>query len=243
MPVRLALLNYTGPAIVDTPFQDLPWHLPSAEREVLHLTPPGGISKEKPTLSETLSYNAESSDTLEFIYTFSRRAVMVGPSTLIIDVSSPEQDDLDVYTHIFKASEDGNILTHLNIPIPHGVPEDVAAKATHNRIFKYWGPSGILRASQRHVSCERSGKSWNTLSHEQVQKVQPGTVVRLEIQLWPTGIVFEASEKLVLKISGESIGIPALPNLVKEVGINRGSHIIHIGGASEARLEFFTIDI
>ncbi|EMD85394.1 hypothetical protein COCC4DRAFT_153175 [Bipolaris maydis ATCC 48331] len=242
VPVRLALLTYTGSPIVDRPFLDLPWHLPSADRDVLHLTHFGGMSKSKPSSPERLSYNSESSEKLEFTHTFTSRVALVGPSTLVIDVSSPNQDDLDIYTHIFKASADGTMLTHLNVPVPDSVPQDIVAKATENRIFKYWGPNGMLRASHRHVSRQKSGKTWNTLSHEKVQKVQPGTIVRLEIQLWPTGIIFEAGENLVLKISGEEIGVPALPQLPKTTGINKGNHVVHVGGDFEARLDIFTID-
>lgn len=168
---------------------------------------------------------------------------IVGPSTLVIHVSAPDHDDLDIYTHIFKADKEGNILSNLNIPIPDGVPAEEQAKLTKNRVFRYWGPDGMLRASRRHVSAEKSGKSWNTLSYERIEKVQPGKVVKLEIQIWPAGIVFEAGEKLILKISGEKLGVPHLPHLPKEPNQNRGKHILHVGGQWESCLQFFTTDI
>ena len=100
----------------------------------------------------------------------------------------------------------------------------------------------MLRASQRHVSPEKSGKTWKTLSHERVQLVSPGEVVRLDVQLWPTGIVFEAGEKLVLKIGGEKLGVPALPHLPNEPNKNRGKHIVHVGGKSDSHFQFFTTE-
>lgn len=167
----------------------------------------------------------------------------MGPSTLVIDISAPEHDDLDVYTHIFKADSKGTIISNKNIPTPEALSAEEETVATMNRVFRYWGPSGVLRASQRHVSMEKSGKSWKTLSHEKIQKVKPGEIVRMEILLWPTGIIFEPGEKLVLKISGEKLGTPALPHLVNEPNSNHGEHVLHVGGEAESYLEFFTTDI
>ena len=150
---------------------------------------------------------------------------------------------MDVYCHIFKHSSSGVELSNLNIPLPPGLSEEDAKKATQNRVWRYWGPSGQLRASQRHISASKSTKTWSTLSHEKVQKVTPGEVVRLDVQMWPTGVVFDAGEKLILKISGEKIGIAALPHLPKAVNENKGQHVIHVGGESGASLKFFTVDI
>jgi predicted acyl esterase len=213
--VRLALLNYTAPVVVDKPFSDLPWHLLAAQSQVLHLNPGGVLSKTKSLHSGTLVYPAYTPEAVTLTYDFPAKTTFVGPSTLIMDVSSPEHDNLDIYTHIFKANSEGTILSHKNIPTPDTLTADEEAKVTHNRVFRCWGPSWMLRASQRHISIGKSDKTWNTLSYERAQKVQPGSVVRLEIQLWPTGIIFNVGEKLVLKIRGEKLGVPALPFLCK----------------------------
>jgi predicted acyl esterase len=242
-PVRLALLNYTKSAIVDIPFPDLPWHLPSAQSRTLHLAPDLTLSPTQPSQPSTLTWQADSSEALSFTYTFPVRTALVGPSTLTVDISSPSHDDMDVYCHIFKYSLSGIELSNLNIPLPPGLSEEDADKATQNRVWRYWGPNGQLRASQRHVSASKSTKTWSTLSHEKVEKARPGEVVRLDVQMWPTGIVFEAGEQLVLKISGEKIGIAALPHLPKAANENRGEHVIHLGGGKHSSLKFFTVDV
>lgn len=241
--VRLALLNYTKPAIEDKSYTDLPWHLPEVVSKDLYLTPEKGLSTVKPPSSHTISYQADTAEEVDFIHEFISKTVIVGPSTLVIDMSAPDHDDLDVYTHIFKADRDGKVLSHKNIPTPDTLSAEEEFKTTNNRVFRYWGPSGILRASQRHVSAEKSGKSWNTLSYEHPQKIKPGEVVSLEIQLWPTGIVFEAGEKLILRISGEKLGVLSLPHLIKEPNPNQGKHVLHLGGQFASRLQFFTTDI
>ena len=241
--VRLALLNYTKPALVDHEFTDLPWHLPSAAPHQLYLTPNGELSEMKPSENNTLSYQANTAAELTFSYKFPAKTAVVGPSTLVIDVASPDHDDIDIYTHIFKADADGNILSHLNIPLPEGLPEAGAKQLTQNRVFRYWGPNGMLRASQRHVAPELSGKTWNTLSHSRVEKVRPGEKVRLDIQLWPTGIVFEAGEKLILKVGGEELGVPAMRHLGGLKNSNKGRHVIYVGDESESHLRLFTVDV
>jgi predicted acyl esterase len=237
----MALLNYTKPAIVDQEFADLPWHLPDIKKQKLHLNPTGKLTQDKQVEEKLLEYQGDSSDEIAFTYTMPTKTVLTGPSTLVVEMAAPEHDDLDVHAHIFKADASGTILTHLNIPIPDNTPPSVVNKATHIRIWRYEGPKGMLRASKRHVSEALSGKTWSTLSHERDDKVKPGEVVRLSVQLWPTGMVYEAGEQLVLKISGREMGLPALPDLPEPENSNKGKHVLHVGGAGEGYLEFFTL--
>jgi len=133
------------------------------------------------------------------------------------------------------------MLSHLNISIPANTPSEVAEKMTQNRVWRYLGPSGMLRASKRHVSDALRGKTWETLSMEREDKVAPGEVVRLRVQLWPTGMVFEAGETLVLKVSGREMGLRDLPGAEVMANQNVGVHRVYVGGEMEGHLEFFTI--
>ncbi|KAL5364423.1 hypothetical protein BJX96DRAFT_168262 [Aspergillus floccosus] len=218
-PVRLALLNFTKPPIVNKEFPDLPWQLPSVVSRELYLSPDCKLAAEKPLQSGTLHLQADTADEIAF-------------TTLVIHVSAPEHDDLDIYTHVFKADKEGNILSNLNVPTLDGLPAEEQFKLTKNTVFRYWGPSGILRASRRHVSAEKSGKTWDTLSYEHIEKVQLGEVVKLGIQLWPAGI-----------ICGETRSLPSLPHLPKEPNQNHGKHVLYIGGQWESCLQFFSTDI
>lgn len=240
-PVRLALLRCTGPALVDQEFTDLPWHLPSATSRKLYLASSGKLTTEKETENRKLTFQADLSEEVAFTYQFPSKTVFVGPSTLVIDVASTDHDDMDIYTHIFKADSNGKILSHVNMPKPDDTSAEEFEKMTQNRVWRYEGPNGKLRVSRRHVSPELSGKTWKTLSHAKEEKVKPGEVVGLEIQLWPTGIVFEAGEKLILKISGTEVGLPDLPNIPPPRNENKGKQVLHFGGSSEARLQFFTL--
>ncbi|CAG9982720.1 unnamed protein product [Clonostachys byssicola] len=237
-PARVALLRYPQPALLDQEFEDLPWHLPSASKQQLFLDSQGGLSVSNPAESSTQSYRAESSEALTFSYRFSSRTVIIGPSTLSIHIASPAHDDMDIYAHIFKADAKGNTLTHMNIPIS---PEEAASTLTENKLFRYRGPTGCLRASRRHVSPQQSGKTWHTLSFSRVEPVKPGDIVKLDIQMWPTGIVFGEGERLILKVSGKYIGLPSNPGLELEAINNRGQHVVYTGGEFASSLQFYTL--
>ena len=242
-PVRFSLLRYTKPALTNLPFTDLPWHLPSAASKQLFLSHNRTLSATKDAESNSLEYQADTAEEVEFTYDFPSRTALVGPATLVVNVKAPDHDDLDIYTHIFKAAKDGTILSNKNIPTPDTLSAEEEAKVTRNRLFRYWGPDGLLRASKRHVDPEKSTKTWKTLSHEHIQKLKPGELIRLEIQLWPTGIVFEAGEKLILKISGERMGVLALPFLQKDANPNVGKHVLFVGGEFDSHLQFYTTDV
>ncbi|KAL1792352.1 hypothetical protein ACET3X_008859 [Alternaria dauci] len=200
-PVRMALLNFTKPALLDQEFPDLPWHLPSTTKQKLHLTPTHTLTPSKPLAETTLEYQqTDHSTKLSFTHTFPHKTILTGPSTLVVDIASPAHDDLDIHTHISKADpSSGTILSHLNIPIPPDTPPSAIEPSTQNRIWRYLGPSGMLRASKRHVDDALGGKTWETLSHAREEKVEKGEVVRLRVQLWPAGMVFEAGERIVLE--------------------------------------------
>ncbi|KAJ0423057.1 Alpha/Beta hydrolase protein [Aspergillus carlsbadensis] len=243
-PVRLPIMRCTQPARLDTPFNDLPWHTDSAVRNNLYLRPDLKLSTEAPSQEGKVEYKASTDEKVTFAYTFPSKTVLTGPSTLGVDISSPDHDDLDVYAHLYKADKDGNILSHLNLPtMLEALSPEQRGLLTHNCLLRYWGPHGQLRASQRHVSPEKSGKTWKTLSYEKVQRVKPGDVVKLGIQLWPTGLQFEAGEQLLLTISGARLTFPALPGLAPDPNPNQGKHVLHLGGQFEGRLEFFNIDV
>jgi predicted acyl esterase len=74
--------------------------------------------------------------------------------------------------------------------------------------------------------------------HTKEEKVSPGTIVPVEIGIWPTGIRFEEGEQLLLRVQGfldQCVEFPqhidARPN-----NINRGKHIIHLGGGYDSVL-------
>jgi predicted acyl esterase len=109
-------------------------------------------------------------------------------------------------------------------------------------VLKYLGPQGILRASKRAVDPELSSSWWRTLSHEKGIEVSKGSIVKLQIDLWPTGMIFEEREKLVLKISGHDMRLVDFEMLQGSFQVaNEGKHYVHLGGGMENYLDLHVL--
>lgn len=97
----------------------------------------------------------------------------------------------------------------------------------------YLGPLGILRASHRKIDDSRSSHAQYPFhTHDEVQKVKPGTVVKLEIDLWAICIDFKEGKSLSVQVSGEYPLIEEFHGMKKPQmeERNRGVHKIHLGG-------------
>lgn len=143
---------------------------------------------------------------------------------------------MDVVVQIRKIDKFGNMLKGINFPFP--VPE---SEAPEGETIKHYGPQGFLRAS---MSCSRD----DTLSSrdgqqvfykfDRPEKIEPGTVVPLEITLWPMGMVFAEGEGIMLRVAGHFLSEP--PNEIlrpKEADDeNIGQHTIHTGGSYKSCL-------
>ena len=250
-PVRLSLLGFNLPHEIKS-LLALPWTQPGCASLKLHLDADQSLH-EGPTTADnaTLSYQADvpakqtDSDAGEllFKYTFARKTLLAGPSKLVVHMSAEIQNDLDVYVQLRKADAHGTILQSLNMPLADlSVASESEVPLTIT--LKYLGPTGQLRASMRAVDPALSTPYWQTLSHDraQVQPVPRGEVVRLEVYLWPTGMVFEAGESLVLKIAGHDMAPVDFEQLQGAFRVvNEGKHFVHFGEGRENYLEVYVL--
>jgi hypothetical protein len=151
-------------------------------------------------------------------------------------MSCNEKDDMDVVVQIRKLDAAGNLLEGLNIPSPDPV-SDVPTTA----LTKFFGPDGYLRASTI-VSRDDSKSSRDGqevfYNFDRQQKVPPGTVVPMDITLWPTGMVFAKGEGIMLRVAGYVLSLPVRADIVpQEPGdANVGRHVIHTGGEYDSCL-------
>lgn len=149
----------------------------------------------------------------------------------------------DVYIQLRKADNSGNLLQNLNIPL-----SDLGALSVEKvpllSSLKYLGPEGLLRASYRDVAEGWSKPHWKTLSHKKEVPFCAKEVVRLEIDIWPTGILFQPEEKLVLKISGHPMSPVDFESLQGTFSVtNQEEHVIFWGGKFPSYLEIPVVDI
>jgi uncharacterized protein len=96
-------------------------------------------------------------------------------------------------------------------------------------VILYKGPTGVLHASHHAIVESRSmHPNWPFHPHGREEKIQLGTVVRLEIGIWGMRTTFAAGESIQLRISRFSPGISKF-GTTQHVK-NHAKHWIHMDG-------------
>ncbi|KAM6485617.1 Alpha/Beta hydrolase protein [Trichoderma sp. SZMC 28011] len=232
--VLLSMLRYNKEPEYNHVFTDFP--VPRTEYRIYYLCQDGTLAWSPDQISTTLSYQSDvkalqmdsDSEELSFDCTLPADSYLVGYSKAVLYMSCPDHDDLDVFVQIRKADSTGKVLQNINIPL-HELGLD-AEDVTRINTNVYIGPMGILRASRRKIDVDRSKPHWALHSHDEDEKISPGTIVKLEIGIWPSGIKFEKGEKLVFKVSGHDMRLAEFePLRGKFTTSNKGRHFVHMG--------------
>ena len=99
---------------------------------------------------------------------------------------------------------------------------------------------GWLRASHRELDAAKSTDYQPVLAHRRSQKLEPGAVVQLDIELWPSSTRFDAGQGLRLVVQGSEINkypkASAHVYFRHEDTVNRGVHVIHTGAQYDSYL-------
>ncbi|HJW68243.1 MAG TPA: CocE/NonD family hydrolase C-terminal non-catalytic domain-containing protein [Candidatus Binatia bacterium] len=95
---------------------------------------------------------------------------------------------------------------------------------------------GWLRASHRKLDESRS-RPWRPFhTHDELQKLQPGEIVPLEIEVWPTSVVVEHGERLVLEVGAKDDPQSFFQHDDPRDRARTGTNTIHTGGAFDSHL-------
>ena len=95
---------------------------------------------------------------------------------------------------------------------------------------------GWLRASQRKTDPERSLPYRPYHSHDEIQKIEPGEVIALDVEIWPTCIVCPPGYRLVLTLQGRDFEYDVPGRMLHNDPLDRpeeefgGTNTIHTGG-------------
>ncbi|TMJ32718.1 MAG: CocE/NonD family hydrolase [Alphaproteobacteria bacterium] len=118
---------------------------------------------------------------------------ITGPSAAKLSVSSSTRDaDLFLVLRVFSAD--------LNEVVFQG------ALDPHTPIGQGW-----LRASHRKLDPKRSTPYRPYHTHDELQPLQPGEIVELDVEIWPTSIVVPAGYRIGLSIRGKDYEHPGQP--------------------------------
>ncbi|KAH0592484.1 hypothetical protein MHUMG1_09755 [Metarhizium humberi] len=239
--VRLSVLRFNAEPEHNHVFTD--WPIPETKNTTLYLTQDNRLH-ESPSAAETsLSYQSDlptlevdaQEEELSFEYTFTRRTYLIGYPRVVLHMSTTDSDDMDVFVSLRKADASGKVLRNMNIPLKDlGMTEEEVPLVNP---LVYVGPSGILRASHRKIDVARSTPHWPFHPHDEKELPKTGQIVKLEIGIWPTGIVFEAGEKLMLRVAGHHMVLAEFEPLRGGFQTaNKGRHNVHVGGQYSSHL-------
>jgi hypothetical protein len=114
---------------------------------------------------------------------FAAETEITGPVKLRLWVSS-SGDDADLFAIVRKLDAEGREVTFPGSTGP-GFP----------------AAYGWLRVSHRKLDTERSTPFRPFHTHDELRKLAPGEIVPVEVEIWPTSVVFEPGERLVLEVA------------------------------------------
>jgi uncharacterized protein len=172
---------------------------------------------------------------VSFIARFSQATVMVGYPKAHLWVEARGADDMDLFVLIQKLDAQGTPLQQFTVPNQSARVHDVTDHGA--TILRYKGSDGRLRVSARHLDDSLSTEDVPTHRFDRVQKLAPGEIVDIEIDLLPIGWSFRPGEQLRFVISARNLLGTMMPGIPEYVGANAGQHVVHTGGQRASYLQ------
>ncbi len=198
------------------------WPLPQTQPRALYLDAASGLLVEEPVEQEAeVRYDATIGDAT-FVHRFAHTTDLIGPMALRLWVEAEGADDMDLFVAIQKLDRDGEIVPFSFLNAQEDGPVAL----------------GWLRVSHRVLDSERSTplRPWHP--HDREEPLQPGEVVPVDIEVWPSGTRFFAGESLRLLVQGRDVYEypPGIVKMAHSKTRNAGTHIIRSGGRYDSRL-------
>lgn len=160
-----------------------------------------------------------------FSHTFTADTELTGYFKLKLWVEAEGADDMDLFAAVQKLGTTGEIVNF------YYVTRFRFGHAAH----------GWLRVSRRELDEAKSTPYQPFHQHRQEQRLKPGEIVPVEIEIWPSSTLFRAGEQMRLVVMGKDPfpGVEHQPGVgitIHPVTRNAGKHIIHTGGQYDSHL-------
>jgi predicted acyl esterase len=193
------------------------WPLPNTQHTALYLDATDGtLSPSQPAGEAAVTYDPALG--ARFSLRFPEAVELTGETKLRLWVSTNESDDLDLFIVLRKFTAKGKEVFFCGY---NGYEKDAVAK-------------GWLRVSHRALDPQKSRPSRPYHTHERVEKIAPGEIVPVEIEILPSCTWFESGTRLELAVLGtDGAKYPAFRH---KKTVNRGKHSIHCGGRYDSHL-------
>lgn len=189
--VRLSVLNPGGRDIVGRAEDEFP--LARTVYRKLYLSAADStLQASLPQQEITDIYQSAAKDNkVTYRYRMDKPTEITGYMKLHLWVSAPDHDDMDLAVRVEKLSKDGQ-------PLPDRAGNRIVA-------------TGQLRVSLRQLDTLRTTEAEPYYTFTGEQKLKPGEIVPVEIEIWPMGLFFEKGEILQLTVGAyqpEKVAIP-----------------------------------
>lgn len=210
--------------------EDFP--LPETRYRTLHLdATDGSLTDGNPNRESAISYDATTTDSVTFEFTFDEETSVIGYQGLKLWVTPEDATDGDLFVTVRKLDRSGDEVKFHGYAAPLSYPVAL----------------GFLRLSHRSLNAEKSTRWEPVLEREaDPDPVKPGELVECQIPIRPSGTRYREGETLQVEVSGTLFGhedltetYPARKRGETALGletVNEGEHTIHTGGERDSRL-------
>ncbi|MHC8411303.1 CocE/NonD family hydrolase [Pseudomonas sp. Hz4] len=194
------------------------------------------LATQAPAADVAVSYNvANNPNVVSFITRFDETTELVGYPKAHLWVEAKGADDMDLFVLVQKLDAYGTPLQQFTTPNHSAMIHDLTDHGA--TILRYKGSDGRLRVSARHLDKALSSEDVPAHSFDRVEKLAPGEIVDIEIDLLPLGIKFYPGEQLRFVISSRNLMGTMMPGIAEYIGANSGEHVIHTGGEHASYLQ------
>lgn len=195
-----------------------------------------GLVNEAPVNEIAATYDTESEHGVaSFGIRFEKETVMVGYPKAHLWVEAKGSDDMDLFFMVQKLDRFGNHLQQFVIPNQGPMMQDLSERGAS--VLRYKGANGRLRVSARHLDEKLTTDEVPAHSFDRVEKLQPGEIAEIEIDLFPMGMIFYPGEQLRFVISSRNDLGAIMPGTAGFAPENKGLHVIHTGGSHPSYLQ------
>jgi len=172
---------------------------------------------------------------VSFVVRFPQETVLVGYPKAHLWIEAAGSDDIDLFVLVQKLDAQGSHLQHFTVPNQGPRMQDLTQRGSS--ILRYKGSDGRLRVSARHLDPVLSTDAVPAHSFDRSEKLSPGEVVEVEVDMLPIGMRFYPGEQLRLVITARNTLGPMMPMVADYIPANAGQHIIHTGGSRASYLQ------
>ncbi|GAA2534563.1 hydrolase [Winogradskya humida] len=174
-------------------------------------------------------------DAVSFLARFDDETVLVGYPKAHLFVEARDADDMDLFVLVQKLDAHGTPLQAFTVPNQSARAHDLTDHGA--TILRYKGSDGRLRVSARHLDETLTTDDVPAHSFDRIEKLSPGEIVEIEIDLFPVGLAFHPGEQLRFVVSSRNLLGTLMPGIREYVGANTGTHVVHTGGQHASYLQ------